>query len=105
MSPLRQQMQNDMVIRGMAARTQESYLSAVRGLAKYYRRPPDAVSVEEVQSYVLHLLQERGLSVSTCSLLANGLRFFGSSTVPRWDKARRNSTSPIPSNPRGCPRS
>jgi hypothetical protein len=55
MSPLRQQMQNDMVIRGMAARTQESYLSAVRGLAKYYRRSPDAISVEEVQSYLLPL--------------------------------------------------
>jgi len=81
MSPLRQQMQNDMVIRGMAARTQESYLSAVRGLARYYRRPPDAISVEEVQSYLLHLLQERGLSASTCNLALNGVRFFYRTTL------------------------
>ncbi len=29
-----------------------------------------------MQSYLLHLLQERGLSYSTCNLVTNGLRFF-----------------------------
>ncbi|MGH8627469.1 MAG: hypothetical protein ACREYC_20105 [Gammaproteobacteria bacterium] len=36
-------MENDMVLRGMAARTRQSYLEAVRGLAKFYRRSPDAI--------------------------------------------------------------
>jgi site-specific recombinase XerD len=76
MTALRQQMENDMVLRGMAVRTRQSYLEAVWGLAKFYRRSPDAISVEEVQSYLLHLLRERGLSYSTCNLVTNGLRFF-----------------------------
>ena len=76
MTALRQQMENDMVLRGMAVRTRQSYIEAVRGLAKFYRRSPDAISVEEVQSYLLHLLQKRGLSHSTCNLVTNGLRFF-----------------------------
>ena len=76
MTALRQQMENDMVLRGMAVRTRQSYIEAVRGLAKFYRRRPDAISVEEVQGYLLHLLQERRLSHSTCNLVTNGLRFF-----------------------------
>ena len=75
MTALRQQMENDMVLRGMAVRTRGSYIEAVRGLAKFYRRRPDAISVEEVQGYLLHLLQERRLSYSTCNLVTNGLRF------------------------------
>jgi integrase/recombinase XerD len=75
MTALRQQMENDMVLRGMAVRTRQSYIEAVRGLAKFYRRRPDAISVEEVQGYLLHLLQERRLSYSTCNLVTNGLRF------------------------------
>ena len=90
MTALRQQMENDMVLRGMAVRTRQSYIEAVRGLAKFYRRRPDAISVEEVQGYLLHLLQEWRLSYSTCNLVTNrtgrspafmryrmnGLRFF-----------------------------
>ncbi|MGH8588803.1 MAG: phage integrase N-terminal SAM-like domain-containing protein [Gammaproteobacteria bacterium] len=76
MPALRQQMENDMLLQGMAARTRQSYLEAVRGLAKFYRRSPDRIAVQEAQSYLLHLLQELGLSYSTCNLVTNGLRFF-----------------------------
>jgi integrase/recombinase XerD len=102
MTALRQQMENDMVLRGMAARTRQSYLEAVLGLAKFYRRRPDAISVEEVQSYLLHLLRERELSYSTCNLVTNGLRFFYRITLGR---ARRSFVSRVPKCPRGCPRS
>jgi integrase/recombinase XerD len=76
MSELRTKMDNDMVLRGMAVRTREAYLDAVRGLARFYRRSPDEISEPEVQSYLLHLLKERGLSSSTCNIVANGLKFF-----------------------------
>jgi hypothetical protein len=71
MTALRQQMENDMVLRGMAVRTRQSYIEAVRGLTKFYRWSPDGIAVGEVQSYLLHLLQERGLSHSTCNLVTN----------------------------------
>ena len=48
MSPLRQQMQSDMVLRGLAARTQEAYISAVIGIAKHTDRSPDLLSPDEI---------------------------------------------------------
>jgi integrase-like protein len=41
MTPLRQRMIDDMQLRGLSARTQETYVTAVRQLAKHYRRSPD----------------------------------------------------------------
>jgi len=35
---------------------------AVTGLAKYYNRSPEELSQEEVQRYLLHLLEERKLA-------------------------------------------
>lgn len=38
MTPLRKQMLEDMVLRGLSKATQQAYVHAVAGLAKYYRR-------------------------------------------------------------------
>ena len=69
MGALRQQMDQDMVLRGMSARTRESYLSAVAAMAKFYRRSPDQINEAEVQRYLLHLIEERRLAWSSCSLV------------------------------------
>ena len=75
MTALRQRMVNDMVLRGMAEKTRKAYTHAVASLAKFYRRSPDQIGHEEVQAYLLHLMQERKLSWSTCSIAVHGLRF------------------------------
>ena len=49
MIPLLKQMQDAMELRGMALRTQESYIGAVIGIAKYYRRSSEGISAEEVE--------------------------------------------------------
>lgn len=76
MSPLRQQMQSDMVLRGLAERTQETYLAAVAGVARYYRRSPDPLSQDEIQQYLLHLIEERKLAWASTNQAACALRFF-----------------------------
>ena len=63
MTELRQRMVNDMILRGMAQKTRTAYTQAVAGLAKFYRRAPDQIIHEEVQAYLLHLIQ----GASTCS--------------------------------------
>ena len=83
MTELRRRMEDDMVARGLADRTRESYLWAVTGLARFYRRPPDQISDDEVQAYLVHLLRERQRSWSTCNVVANGLRFFYHTTLKR----------------------
>ena len=76
MSPLRQHMINDLTVRGLAENTQKSYLQAVTGLTKYYRRSPDQLSPQEVQHYLIYLSQERHLSWTSCNTVRHGLRFF-----------------------------
>ena len=81
MTELRRRMDEDMVVRGMADRTPETYLAAVTGLAKYYRRSPDQISDEEVQAYLLHLIRDRHRSWNTCHIVVHGLRFLYHTTL------------------------
>ena len=83
MTKLRQRMDDDMLARGRADRTRESYLEAVTGLARFHRRSPDEITDAEIQAYLVHLLRERRLSWSTCNLVVCGLRFFYHITLRR----------------------
>ena len=76
MTPLRQRMIHDLTIRGLAENTQRAYLHAVTGLARHYRRSPDQLSAEDVQTYLVWLHQERGLSWQSCNAARHALRFF-----------------------------
>jgi integrase/recombinase XerD len=76
MTPLRQQMIDAMLMRGMSPRTQRSYLMAVTELAKYFHRSPDQLSGEELQAFFLALVKERQLSPASCHLYLNAIRFF-----------------------------
>ena len=75
MTPLRQRMIDAMVLRGFSARTQESYADAIYGMAKHYRRDPAQYSAQEVEAYLLHMVQERHLSYSTMNQAACAARF------------------------------
>ena len=63
-------------VRGMAVRTQQAYIAAVAGLARHYGRSPDALTADEVQRYLLHLLRERKLSHSSVNQYGSACRFF-----------------------------
>jgi site-specific recombinase XerD len=75
MTELRRLMLQAMSVRGMARRTQQSYVSAVRRLAKHYGRSPDQLTAEEIQSYLARMIEVDRLSWSTCSIAANAFRF------------------------------
>ena len=83
MTELRQRMDEDMLVRGMADRTRESYLWAVTGLATFYHRSPDQLSDGEVQAYLLHLIRDRKRAWNTCHIVVHGLRFFYHTTLKR----------------------
>ena len=44
MTPLRQRMIDAMVLRGLALRTQQAYVSAVAQLARHYGRSPEELA-------------------------------------------------------------
>ena len=83
MTELRRRMDADMVVRGKADRTRETYLAAVTGLARYYHRSPDRISDDEVQAYLLYLIRDRRRSWSTCNITVNALRFLYHTTLKR----------------------
>ena len=72
---LRERMNDAMILRGFAARTQESYLAAVRSLAKHYRRSPDLLAPEEIEAYHLHLIVVRKLAYASVNQSACACRF------------------------------
>ena len=83
MSALRKQMQADMVVRNFSVRTRESYIAAVAGIAKFYKRSPDTLSEDEVQGYLLHLIEERKLAWSSVNVAVSALKFLFQVTLKR----------------------
>jgi len=75
MTPLRQRMLDALVLRGMAARTQESYIEAVSRLARHYGCSPELLSADEVQQYLLHLVRERHLARASVNQYGCAFRF------------------------------
>lgn len=76
MTPLRQKMIEDMQLRGLSARTQDSYVRAVRQLAEHYGKSPDQISEAELRDYFLYLENVKQVSPSTCRVRLNGIKFF-----------------------------
>lgn len=86
MTLLRQRMIDEMTLRGFSPRTHEAYIAAVVGLARFYKRAPDQLCIDQIQAYLLYCLRERQLSHSTCRQILNGLRFFYVKTAG-WSSA------------------
>ena len=76
MTPLRQQMIDDMTARGFAKATHNGYLHAVTELARFHGKSPDQLTPREVQCFLVHLVQERGFAWATCNSYVHALRFF-----------------------------
>jgi integrase/recombinase XerD len=76
MTPLRQRMIREMELQQFSPRTIESYVEGVVGLATFYHRSPDQLKLEDVRSYIHHLLTERKLAQSTCNQRAAAITFF-----------------------------
>ena len=87
MSQLRQRMIDEMTLRGFSPRTHESYLGAVKDLARYYKQPPDRLNTEQVRQYLLYLERERHLSWNSLNVAASSLRFFYFDTL-KWEPVK-----------------
>ena len=83
MSALRQRMLDDMHLRGLAPKTQEAYVGAVRLLAAHYRKPPDQITEEDLRQYFLYLKDVKGVSRSTCTIALCAIKFFFERTLQR----------------------
>ncbi|MCP4979482.1 MAG: site-specific integrase, partial [Gammaproteobacteria bacterium] len=74
-SPLRQRMIEDMTMRKLAAKTQASYICAVKKLADYLGHSPHTATAEDLRQFQLHLTNT-GTSRITINTTITALRFF-----------------------------
>jgi integrase/recombinase XerD len=80
-SPLRQRMIDDMMVRNFAPNTMVCYLKQVSYFARYFGRSPDRLGAEEIRSYQIYLAKERKVSVSSRTVAASALRFLYAVTL------------------------
>ncbi|HET7238942.1 MAG TPA: site-specific integrase [Terrimicrobiaceae bacterium] len=83
MTPLRQRMIEDMQLRGLSARTQECYVTAVRQLAAHHHRSPDQLSEEDLRQYFLYLTNEKKVARATATIALCGIKFLFEHTLKR----------------------
>ena len=57
MSPLRQQMHDAMLVRGLALRTRETYIEAVAKLARFYPAGPELLTPGQVEAWLVSTLK------------------------------------------------
>ena len=100
MTPLRQRMIDAMVLRGLALRTQQAYVSAVAQLARHYGRSPEELDAAQVQAWLLHRVSERRLSYETIRQAVCAIRFLFTTVLGRPDEAL---SIPYPRTPQRQP--
>jgi integrase/recombinase XerD len=100
MTALRRRRREDLQLRGLAPKTQQCYLEAVKHLAQYYRRAPDQISAEEIRQYFLYLINEKKVAESTLRIHLYGIRFFYERTLQRpwpvFELIRPRHRQPLP---------
>lgn len=85
MTPLRQRMLEDMRLRNLSVRTQETYLCQIKKFAEYFKKSPEQLGREEIRQYQLYLI-EREVSWSVFNQTLCALRFLYGKTLKRpWD--------------------
>ena len=82
-TPLRQRMIEDMQLRGLSKRTQDTYVQAVRQLAKHYGKSPERITEEELRQYFLYLQNVKQAAPSSCTIALCAIKFLFQRTLGR----------------------
>ncbi len=81
MTPLRSKMIQDLRIRNYAPATIKIYTDLVARFAKFFGKSPELLGPEEIRTYQVHLVEERGLSWTTLNQTVCALRFLYGTTL------------------------
>ena len=100
MTIFRRRMLEDLQLRGLAPRTQQCYVEAVKHLTPYYRRAPDQISEDELRRYFLFLIHEKQVAEGTFRIHLYGIRFLYERTLKRpwrdFDLVRHRHPQKLP---------
>lgn len=80
---LLQRMSDDLRLRNYSMRTEAAYIVHMIAVFRHFRRPPEDLSLDDVRSYLLHLINVRQCSWSWWKQAVGALRFFYGHTLGR----------------------
>jgi site-specific recombinase XerD len=101
MKTLREQMIQQMQLKGLSPRTIDTYIDCILALSKYYKTSPDLVTIEQIRSYIQYCLVERKLSKSWLNQTISALKILHVEVLKReWNRLdiprpRREKKLPI----------
>src|SRR5438270_4023240 len=81
MTPLRKRMLEDLQIRNYSPNTVAAYIRRVAEFAKHFGKSPELLGPEQIREYQLHLIKEKGVSLSSYIQAVCGLRFLYTNTL------------------------
>jgi integrase/recombinase XerD len=90
-SPLRQRMIDDMMMRKLSPQTQGAYIRAVIKFTRFLGRSPDTATAQDLRGYQLHLV-ETGVSSTMLNATITALRFFFAVTLERPEALAKMSS-------------
>lgn len=100
MAELKDKMIRDMKLRNFSPRTHEAYLQAVTGLVKHYKKPPEVITHQEIEDYILYLRESQGRSWNTCNVAISGIKFLYNVTLKdkglTWKMPERKTLKRLP---------
>jgi len=84
--PLYERMSEDLHLGGMAKRTDEGYLRAVRHLADFCKCPPDLITEDQLRKFFLHLKNDKAFASGSLRVAFFGVKVFYTRTFKRdWE--------------------
>ena len=89
MGEFRDRMERDLQIRGYSRSTQQCYLARMKAMVRFFMRPPDELTLEDIHAYQLHLTRDRKVCWSSFNQSVGAIRFFFGVTLNNdWDIQR-----------------
>jgi len=89
MGEFRDRMERDLQIRGFSRSTQQCYLARMKAMVRFFMRPPDELTLEDIHSYQLYLTRDRKVCWSSFNQSVGAIRFFYGVTLNKdWDIQR-----------------
>jgi site-specific recombinase XerD len=83
MTPLAQQMLQDLQLAGLKERTHQSYLREVRKFAQWINKSPDQTSENDLRRYLLFIKNDQQWKPNSLKVAYSGLKFFYCHTCPQ----------------------
>lgn len=101
MGQLRDRMEQDLILKGLAPTTRRNYLLYCRKFAAHYCRSPEELGEAEIRAYLLHLIQVEQVSYPTYRQILAALKFLYKTTLGReWEVNRlpfpKHRQAPLP---------